>query len=128
MQVSKAQDPIDPDIDPVSDIEELAAKVNEVVSRATLHELAATGKYCPMCWKEFDLNELDNPELIYREVVSWVTGPKLQSPVLRGQTGRIAHKTCIDKLLEGQSPDQEALPGLEDIDSLPLDERIRNGL
>jgi hypothetical protein len=107
--VSEAQDPIDP----VSDIEELAAKVSAVVNRATLHELAAEGQYCPMCWKDLTPEIKDDPDAIYHEVVSWVTGPKLQSPVLRGQTGRIAHKTCIDKVLNGQSPDQEAIPGLE---------------
>lgn len=112
MRMSEAQG-IEGGIDPQSDIEELAAKVNAVVNRAALHELAAEGKYCSMCWQEISPEELDDPDSIYREVVSWVTGAKLQSPVLRGQTGRIAHKICVEKVLNGQSPDQESIPGLE---------------
>lgn len=45
----------------------------------------------------------------YREVVSWVNGPKLDGPVLREQTGRRAHKKCIEMLIAGQSPEQESL-------------------
>lgn len=102
-------------IDPVSDIEELATKVRDVVGRATIHELGYEGIVCPMCFERLTPEVKDDPDAIYHEVVSWVTGPKLQSPVLRSQTGRIAHKTCIDKLLNGQSPDQEAIPGLEEV-------------
>lgn len=47
----------------------------------------------------------DDPEL-YREVVSWVHGPKLDGPVLRQQTGNVAHKVCMEKVIRGQAPDQ----------------------
>lgn len=60
---------------------------------------------CSFC---FDPVDPDNPDT-YREVVSWVHGPKLDGPVLRGQTGNMAHKECIDKIKAGQTPDQEPL-------------------
>lgn len=58
--------------------------------------------FCP------DTLDLDDPD-IYREVRSWVHGPKLDGPKLREQTGRVAHKKCINKIVAGQSPDQEPL-------------------
>lgn len=60
---------------------------------------------CAFCPREIDPDGED----IYREVQSWVHGPKLDGPVLREQTGRIAHGDCIRKLIEGQAPDQEML-------------------
>ena len=95
------------------DVEALAAKMSNISSRMELHELGYEGRVCPMCLEVLTPEVKDDPDATYHEVVSWVTGPKLQSPVLRAQTGRIAHKTCIDKVLNGQSPDQEAIPGLE---------------
>lgn len=55
----------------------------------------------------------DNPEN-FRQVTSWVSGPKLDGPVLRQQTGAVAHKECIDKRLLGQAPDQQALFAVPD--------------
>ncbi len=60
---------------------------------------------CEFCKKPVDLDNTDN----YREVVSWVTGKKLDGPVLRRQTGLIAHHECIKKQILGQAPDQEQL-------------------
>jgi hypothetical protein len=60
---------------------------------------------CFFCNKHVDLDDDKN----YREVLSWVSGPKLDSPKLREQTGRVAHKDCIDKILLGQAVDQESL-------------------
>lgn len=51
----------------------------------------------------------DDDETAYREVTSWVHGPKLDGPILREQTGRVAHKTCIDKVAHGQAADQPEL-------------------
>lgn len=51
----------------------------------------------------------DDDQDAYREVVSWVHGPKLDGPKLREQTGRVAHKHCIDNLVAGQAPDQPEL-------------------
>lgn len=68
---------------------------------------------CAFCGVAFTESEKDDPESTYREVTSWVHGPKLQSPVLRTQTGRLAHMVCVAKILNGQSPDQDSLPGLE---------------
>ena len=65
------------------------------------------------CGKPITAEQIDDPEAVYREVTSWVHGPKLQGPVLRTQTGRLAHRECINKLIEGQSPDQQSIPGLE---------------
>lgn len=45
----------------------------------------------------------------YREVLSWVNGPKLDGPKLREQTGRVAHKDCVDKIVKGQHPSQEGI-------------------
>lgn len=49
-----------------------------------------------------------NPENYY-EVTSWVHGPKLDGPIMRERTGRVAHKKCIDNLAHGQAPDQPEL-------------------
>lgn len=68
---------------------------------------------CPLCGLNIYDRDLDDPDAIYREVRSWVTGPKLQGPVLREQTGRIAHASCIRKLIDGEAPDQQPIPGLE---------------
>jgi len=69
---------------------------------------------CCLCFEVLTPEEVDDPDATYREVSSWVTGPKSQSPVLREQTGKIAHAKCINKVIDGQSPDQEPLPGLEE--------------
>lgn len=60
---------------------------------------------CPFCQREVDP---DSPD-VYHEAVSWVTGPKLDHPVLRERTGKVAHKDCIEKLIDGQAPDQEPI-------------------
>lgn len=73
------------------------------------------GRLCYYCIKPFTSEENDDPDATYRQVESWVTGPKAQSPVLREQTGRRAHKACIDKLIDGQAVDQDRIPGLEEL-------------
>jgi hypothetical protein len=60
---------------------------------------------CPFCSREVDPDDPDN----YQEATSWVTGPKLDHPVLRERSGRVAHKACIEKLVDGQAPDQETI-------------------
>lgn len=67
---------------------------------------------CAFCFKGLTAQEIDDPEAVYRQVTSWVHGPKLQGPVLRMQTGKLAHKACIEKLINGQAPDQQSIPGL----------------
>lgn len=42
----------------------------------------------------------------FHEVTSWVHGPKLDGPKLREQTGRIAHKYCVELAVSGQAADQ----------------------
>ena len=106
--MSETQEP-----NPVADMEKLAARVSELVTRVNLHKIASQGKFCAMCWEEIDSALKDDPEALYHEVVSWVTGPKLQSPVLRTQSGRLAHASCVHKVLDGQSPDQESIPGID---------------
>lgn len=61
---------------------------------------------CAFCPNKIEAG--DESEL-FREVRSWVHGPKLDGPVLREQTGRVAHKACVEKLMDGQAPDQETL-------------------
>lgn len=65
----------------------------------------ATGNYCAFCGEPVDK---DDPG-VYRKVESWVHGPKQDSPVLRQQTGWYAHPECIEKAINGQSPDQEPI-------------------
>jgi hypothetical protein len=62
---------------------------------------------CPHCGKEVNTDE--DPDSFYTEVVSWVTGPKLDHPIMREQTGRFAHKKCVENLQHGQAPDQPEL-------------------
>lgn len=99
--------------DPIEQLAQAAPTFEDLSRRMEIRELGYEGRICPMCLERLTPEVKDDPNAIYHEVVSWVTGPKLQSPVLRAQTGRIAHKTCIDKVLNGQSPDQESIPGLE---------------
>lgn len=61
---------------------------------------------CAFCPDKIEAGEQAD---VFREVRSWVSGPKLDGPVLREQTGRVAHKRCVDKLIDGQAPDQETL-------------------
>lgn len=60
---------------------------------------------CELCRESINADDPDN----WRQVTSWVHGPKLQSPKLREQTGRLAHALCVTKVLNGQAPDQEEL-------------------
>jgi len=60
---------------------------------------------CAFCPEPLDADDTT----IYHEVKSWVTGPKLDGPVLREQTGQLAHKSCIQALIAGQAPDQPLL-------------------
>lgn len=69
---------------------------------------------CAACGERISASDLDDPDSIYVEVKSWVTGPKLQSPVLRERTGQLAHKDCIIKMLDGEAPDQQPIPGMEE--------------
>jgi hypothetical protein len=68
---------------------------------------------CAECYLPISASELEDPDAIYIETAAWVTGPKLQSPVLRVHTGRKAHRTCILKRIDGEAPDQLPIPGLE---------------
>jgi hypothetical protein len=43
---------------------------------------------------------------VWKQVVGWVGGPRKDSMVLRSDTGKYAHGTCIDKARAGQSVDQ----------------------
>lgn len=45
----------------------------------------------------------------YRQVSSWVHGPKLDGPKLREQTGAVAHGHCVENLVHGQAADQPEL-------------------
>jgi hypothetical protein len=60
---------------------------------------------CRFCGRDVDKDDPDT----YRQVVSWVHGPKLDSPVLREQTGAFAHAKCIQRQFVGQAPDQPEL-------------------
>lgn len=50
----------------------------------------------------------DDPDL-HREVTSWVSGPKLDHPILREQTGRVAHGECVRMVVNGVAPGTEPL-------------------
>lgn len=65
---------------------------------------------CSFCEEAVDRNDPDT----YHEVKSWVNGPKLDGPKLREQTGRVAHKRCIELQVAGQAPDQPELFVTED--------------
>jgi hypothetical protein len=60
---------------------------------------------CAFCPEQVDETNPEN----YHEVTSWVSGPKLDGPKLREQSGRVAHKKCIDNLVHGQAADQPEL-------------------
>jgi hypothetical protein len=58
---------------------------------------------CDFCDQPVDTDDTDN----YVQVTSWVSGPKLDGPKLRLQTGRVAHKDCVDRVVAGQAPGDE---------------------
>lgn len=60
---------------------------------------------CEFCFKP--VND-DDPDMM-REVTSWVSGPKLDHPVMREQTGRIAHGECVRMVINGVAPGTEPL-------------------
>jgi hypothetical protein len=62
-------------------------------------------RFCRFCLNGLNPDDVDT----YHEVKSWVSGPKLDGPKLREQTGNYAHKSCIDLLVAGQAPDQDRL-------------------
>lgn len=95
-------------------IEGMVGDLSMTLTRSLLHEAVHAGRICGLCHIELTDAEIDDPNAIYRQVSSWVTGPKLQSPVLRSQTGAVAHRSCIEKVINGQSPDQQSIPGLGD--------------
>lgn len=68
---------------------------------------------CYFCGQQVAIDS----EETYREVRSWVNGPKLDGPKLREQTGNMAHKHCVDNLVAGQAVDQDTL----------LDENVPKG-
>lgn len=56
--------------------------------------------FCNFCFNNIDPDDEDT----FKQVTSWVSGPKLDGPKMREQTGRLAHKSCIDLLSKGQDP------------------------
>lgn len=60
---------------------------------------------CPFCEEGVNVDADD----VYREVASWVHGPKQDGATMREPTGRYAHARCIELLKAGQSPDNEVL-------------------
>ncbi len=72
------------------------------------------------CWFCLKLADETDPDT-YKQVASWVNGPKLDGPVMREQTGLVAHKKCVDNLVHGQAPDQ---PELFDAELMPIENDI----
>lgn len=60
---------------------------------------------CAFCNRAVDPDDPTN----YRQVTSWVHGPKMDGPVLREQTGRVAHELCVQKVKDGIAPETEPL-------------------
>lgn len=45
----------------------------------------------------------------WKQVVGFVGGPKKDSMRLREDTGSFAHDDCIERIMNGQAPDQEEI-------------------
>jgi hypothetical protein len=60
---------------------------------------------CEFCGDPVDMDDPD----VQRQVTSWVHGPKLDSPVLREQTGKVAHNECVQMVVNGVAPGTEPL-------------------
>lgn len=60
---------------------------------------------CPLCGNQVDPFN----KTAWKEVRGWVGGPKKDHMRLREDTGRFAHGECVQKVLEGQSPDQPSM-------------------
>lgn len=59
-------------------------------------------EFCPNPLNPYDLG-------VYKQVAGWVSGPKADGMVLREETGKYAHRTCIEKMKAGQLPEQPEL-------------------
>lgn len=75
---------------------------------------------CAFCGNEVDASLADN----YTQVSVWVNGPKRDGAVLREETGKHAHKHCVDLIKAGQSPDQTELFSEDWRDPVPTTARI----
>ena len=62
-------------------------------------------KRCPLCKRAVDPHDPDT----WKEITSWVGGPKKDSPKLRKDTGRYAHSHCVIGVQEGHAPEQAGL-------------------
>lgn len=60
---------------------------------------------CWFCQKDVNTDDVNT----YRQVTSWVNGPKLDGPKLRIQRPRFAHPKCIENVVAGQAADQPEL-------------------
>lgn len=60
---------------------------------------------CPFCPNPVNPHDLGT----YKLVEGWVKVKSGDSMVLRRDTGNYAHEACVNKLREGQAPDQESL-------------------
>ena len=68
-------------------------------------EVTSTSGFCIFCNKILEGSDPD----VYHEVKAWAHGPKMDSPVLRHQTGKLACRDCIERLKKGQAADQEEI-------------------
>lgn len=64
-------------------------------------ESTITANTCPFCSTAISRDGTE-----FKEIRVWVSGPKSDGAVLREETGRYAHKECVDKVRQGQSPNQ----------------------
>ena len=57
---------------------------------------------------------IDSPDS-WKQVIGYVGGLKKDSMRLREDTGNFAHGDCVQRIMDGQAPDQESL--FDDTDS-----------
>lgn len=72
----------------------------------TKEELELTSRECPFGDGYITDEQFESA---YREMTSWVHGPKSDGSTFRNYTGRMAHKECIEKAAAGIPGDQQML-------------------
>jgi hypothetical protein len=85
---------------------ELDTPVNAAIRTWTPEELERMNRLCPFDEVYITDEQFDEA---YREMTSWVHGPKRDGSTFRNYTGRMAHKECVERAAAGIAPDQKSL-------------------
>lgn len=94
-----------------SSVDECPSPLGTICKDPTCPVHFTVSQGCGLCGNPLDKDDPTN----WKQVVGWVGGPKKDHMRLREDTGLLAHDTCVQKLAQGQAPDQPSI--FDDLDS-----------